>query len=100
MRVAPDSELARVLAAGEEVPVNSRHHQAVRAENLAPGLRPTAWSPDGLVEAFEGQGPGWQLGVQWHPERVDEVDPACRRLAETLIERAARATDRAAGRSV
>jgi putative glutamine amidotransferase len=94
VRVAPDSELARVLGAGEEVPVNSRHHQAVRPENLAPGLRATAWSPDGLIEAFEGQGPGWQLAVQWHPERVDEVDPACRRLAEALVEQAARSRAR------
>jgi putative glutamine amidotransferase len=99
VRVAPGSELAGILGA-PEVPVNSRHHQAVGESDLAPGLVPTAWSPDGIVEAFERPGPGWLLAVQWHPERVAEVDPACRRLAEALVDRAARAPRQTADRSV
>jgi putative glutamine amidotransferase len=99
VRVAPGSELACILGA-TEVPVNSRHHQAVGEAELAPGLTPTAWSPDGVVEAFERPGEGWLLAVQWHPERVDEVDPACRRLADALVEQAARAPRQAADRSI
>lgn len=52
-----------------EVRINSSHHQSV----LQPGkgLRITARSPDGVVEAVEYDGgPGWILGVQWHPERM------------------------------
>lgn len=49
--------------------VNSRHHQAVK--DLAPGLTAAAWSPDGLVEAFELESRDWWLrGVQWHPENL------------------------------
>ena len=29
-----------------------------------------AWAPDGIVEALEGPGPRFLLGVQWHPERL------------------------------
>ncbi|MBI3581423.1 MAG: gamma-glutamyl-gamma-aminobutyrate hydrolase family protein [Nitrospinae bacterium] len=45
--------------------VNSTHHQCVK--ELGTGLRASAASKDGLVEAVEGRG-GFMLGVQWHPE--------------------------------
>jgi putative glutamine amidotransferase len=45
--------------------VNSTHHQGVK--KLGNGLKVSATSPDGIVEAFEGP---WNflLAVQWHPE--------------------------------
>jgi putative glutamine amidotransferase len=49
-----------------QVVVNSRHHQAVR--RVAPGFVVSATAPDGLVEAVERSGPGFCIGVQWHPE--------------------------------
>ena len=87
VRVAPDSRLAHLL--GGEVPVNSRHHQGLTDAELAPGLRATAWSPDGLVEAFEEPGNRFVLAVQWHPERVAECDPKCLNLAKAFVEAAA-----------
>jgi putative glutamine amidotransferase len=45
--------------------VNSTHHQCVK--ELGRGLRASAASSDGLVEAVEGKS-GFMLGVQWHPE--------------------------------
>ncbi len=46
--------------------VNSVHGQG--AARLAPGLAMEATAPDGLVEAICGEGAGFLLGVQWHPE--------------------------------
>ena len=54
--------------------VNSRHHQAVTAERLAPRLEVVARSPDGLVEGVESLAHRWVVGVQWHPER-EEMHP-------------------------
>lgn len=52
---------------GEEFRVNSTHHQAVR--RLAEGLKATAWSKEGILEAYEGVDlPIW--GTQFHPERL------------------------------
>jgi putative glutamine amidotransferase len=68
---------------------NSRHHQAVTRDGIAPGLIPTAYSPDGLVEAMEHPGSRWVLGVQWHPER-DEVKAAFRALFDDFVAQAAR----------
>lgn len=49
--------------------VNSRHHQAVK--QLAEGLVPVAYSPDGLVEAAVLDREDWWVrGVQWHPENL------------------------------
>jgi putative glutamine amidotransferase len=51
--------------------VNSRHHQAVTPERLAPRLEVVARSPDGLVEGVESLAHRWVVGVQWHPERLE-----------------------------
>jgi putative glutamine amidotransferase len=55
-------------AAGEIVHrVASHHHQAIDAPGE--GLAVTARAlDDELPEAVESVGPGWVLGVQWHPE--------------------------------
>lgn len=49
--------------------VNSWHHQAVR--EAAPGLRVTARSLDGVIEAVEHERLP-VFAVQWHPERMIE----------------------------
>ncbi len=58
----------------DPLPVNSRHHQAIK--DLAPGLVPVAVAPDGLIEAFElPAGSDWWLhAVQWHPENLVTLD--------------------------
>ena len=85
VRIERGSRLAQLLSA-EEVPVNSMHHQGIR--RLAPGLRPTAFAPDGLIEGFEGQNARFLLGVQWHPEELAESSEPMRRLFTAFIEAA------------
>ncbi len=57
--------LGRVFDTGE-FEIESWHHQAV--DRLGEGLRPTAFAPDGVVEALELDGAPFVLAVQWHPE--------------------------------
>lgn len=59
------------------VMVNGNHTHCVA--KLAPSLRPTAYSDDGIVESIERSVAPLQLGVQWHPEvLVKHADPlAC-----------------------
>lgn len=52
------------------VGVNSFHHQAVA--RVAQGFKPTAASRDGTIEAMEREIVGFVLGVQWHPEDLDD----------------------------
>ena len=63
--------VAEVYGKGAVLRVNSRHHQGVAQDGLAKGLRVTATSPDGWVEAVEGESQRWLVGVQWHPERPE-----------------------------
>lgn len=58
-------------AGGAGALVNSRHHQAVTPEWVAPRLEVVASSPDGLVEGVESLAHRWVVGVQWHPERLE-----------------------------
>lgn len=66
-----------------EVEVNSFHHQAVR--QLAPGLAPTAYSPDGIMEACELPDHPFGLAVQWHPEWLTAYAPT-RSLFQAFVE--------------
>jgi putative glutamine amidotransferase len=79
---------------GGEIRVNSDHHQAVRS--VGEGLRVSARSPDGVIEAIESTDPNWFcVGVQWHPESetASALDmqlfecfvQACLRQAEPLL---------------
>ena len=65
----------RELYASDEITVNSRHHQGVLLEMVAPGLKAVATSPDGIVEATESTAHSWVTGVQWHPERTEAEHP-------------------------
>ncbi len=46
--------------------VTSTHHQALG--RLGRGLIPSAFAPDGIVEAVELEGSNFVIGVEWHPE--------------------------------
>jgi putative glutamine amidotransferase len=85
VRIEPGSRLADIVG-GEELDVNSFHHQAV--DRLGRGLRAVAWAPDGVIEGIEDDGPSLYLGVQWHVETL--VDrPRHAALFDALIEAAA-----------
>jgi putative glutamine amidotransferase len=61
------------LAGAEQQSVNSHHHQAI--EVIGKDLVATAWSTDGLVEAFEDPRlEPFVMAVQWHPELGWEND--------------------------
>jgi len=85
--VTPGSRLHEAFAA-PAIAVNSMHHQAVK--QLAPALRASAHSSDGLVEAVESGDEHFLVGVQWHPEVFEHSDAGTRRLFRAFVEAAAR----------
>ena len=85
VEVAGGTRLASLLGAGP-VRVNSMHHQGVK--ELGQGLVSTAVSPDGLVEALEGERDSYLVAVQWHPEALTDNDERTRRLFADFIQAA------------
>jgi len=63
----PGTQLQAIFGA-EEIQANSRHRQAVH--RLGKGLIPTAYAPDGILEALEDYTLPFWIGVQWHPENL------------------------------
>jgi putative glutamine amidotransferase len=92
-RLTPDSLLAKITGK-QQLGVNSTHHQSVG--RVAPGLRVTASSEDGIVEGLELELESarkfpFLVSVQFHPERLEDRYPehhaifrafaaACRRM--------------------
>jgi len=74
-QVEAGTRLADILGAAQ-VQVNSLHHQGIK--DLAPGLIPAAYAPDGLIEGIELPGHRFALAVQWHPEWLTEHEEMMR----------------------
>ena len=55
------------------IPANSTHHQAVADPGA--GLVACGWTDDGVIEVIASPGPGFALGVQWHPELLGDHRP-------------------------
>jgi putative glutamine amidotransferase len=76
----------------DRLAVNSFHHQAVKG--LAPGLRVSALSLDGIIEAFEGsRGGPFLLCVQFHPESLTAGGGPFLDLFQLFVEAAGRYRD-------
>lgn len=78
VRVVPGGLLETLLGQSEFM-VNSVHGQGIK--RLAAALRAEALAPDGVIEAFTAPGaPGFNLGVQWHPEWQARDNPVSMKL--------------------
>jgi putative glutamine amidotransferase len=85
--VEPTSRLAGILGPGS-VLVNTFHHQAVL--DIPAGFVITARAPDGVIEAIEGEGPDFVMGIQCHPEGIWQTTaPRFARLFRAFVEAAA-----------
>ncbi len=87
VRLTRGSLLSKI-ARNQTMGVNSTHHQAVN--KVAPALRVTARSADGVVEGMEqksvSDGLPFLLSVQFHPERLMDRHPEHRAIFEAFIQ--------------
>lgn len=91
VKVAAGSKLNEIIKT-EDLAVNSHHHQAI--ETLGADLVATAWSSDGVIEAFEDPRPdSFVIGVQWHPEMGWQNDLFSQRLFNSFVAHARETVD-------
>ncbi len=81
----PGSLLERIYG-GDQIGVNSYHHQGIKA--VAPLLEVAGNAPDGLIEAVTLPGRRFVLGVQWHPELMFQRHPEHLAPFRALVEAA------------
>jgi putative glutamine amidotransferase len=67
LTIKPNSKLADILGT-INIQTNTHHHQAIKT--VAESLEAVAWSSDGVIEAVEGDGPDFVIGIQSHPESL------------------------------
>jgi putative glutamine amidotransferase len=70
VRLDPESRLAQLIDE-TSIEVNSLHHQAVKV--VAPPLKATGTSDDGVIESLESEERRFLIAVQWHPEEIDDL---------------------------
>jgi putative glutamine amidotransferase len=89
----PDSLLHQAVRGSCRV--NSLHHQAIK--HLGRGLKVSAHSEDGLVEAVEASDDyPFLLAVQWHPEELTERDEQLR-IFKVFVSKCRERSERAIG---
>ena len=72
--IPPGARMTAILGFGGLMKVNSLHHQGINWAHKAPDVLVSAYSlKDGIIEAIESTHHRWVVGVQWHPERRDEL---------------------------
>lgn len=79
-----ETKLAQLLGQNR-VWTNSLHHQALN--QVGEGLMVNARAGDGVIEGIELPGHRFVMGVQWHPEHLQD-DLGMRALFEGLVEAA------------
>ena len=76
-----DSKLKNLINK-EELYVNSHHMETVTGSNY---FRVVGISDDGLIEAIESDNNTFQLGIQWHPEKMIEYDLDSRIILSNFV---------------
>jgi putative glutamine amidotransferase len=86
VNIIANTELAKCFGEKKSILVNSFHHQCV--DKLGKTLKISAKSPGGIIEGIENdssQRKSFVLGVQWHPERLYNQDPANIKILEKFL---------------
>lgn len=79
--VVEGSQLSGILSF-DKLWVNSLHHQAI--DRCGEGVSIAAKEETGIIQAIEGTGQSYLIGVQWHPEYMPQI-PAQRKIFKTLV---------------
>ena len=79
-----EGSLLKGIIGEKRVWINSGHHQAVK--DVPQGFTVSARASDQVVEAMERKGPGFCLGVQWHPEGLYKENQYARRLFKAFVD--------------
>jgi len=68
-----DSRWLEEMFHSEKLVVNSNHHQGIDPNFVGKDFKVVARAFDDVIEAMELEGEQMVLGIQWHPERITDI---------------------------
>lgn len=80
--VTPGSPL-QTLTGKDTIGVNSHHHQSVK--DVAPGFAVMGRCEDGIIEAIWNPSEKFVWGVQWHPEKIWDIEESSVQIFRAFI---------------
>lgn len=84
LRLKPECKLAKIVG-DEKLGANAYHHQAIK--DLGKDLVASAWAEDDVIEAIELPDHKFVIGVQSHPESLEEsIEQRWRKLFEAFVQ--------------
>ena len=72
------------LTGRDTIGVNSHHHQSVK--DVAPGFAVMGRCEDGIIEAIYDPRKKFSWGVQWHPEKIWDIEESSARIFQAFID--------------
>lgn len=81
--LSPGSPL-RILTGRDTIGVNSHHHQAIK--DVAPGFQVMGRCEDGIIEAIWNPDEKFVWGIQWHPERIWDIEESSAQIFRAFID--------------
>lgn len=81
--ILPENTPLREVCSEETIKINSHHHQAIK--QLAPGFQAMGICDDGIIEAIYDPEKPFIWGVQWHPERIWDIEASSAKVFEAFL---------------
>ena len=81
VKIDKDSKLYKIIGS-EYIKVNSSHTQCASSNHV---YKSVAYSEDGILEGIEHPTATFNIGVQWHPEKMIDYDENARKLLGAFI---------------
>ena len=81
IKIKKDTLLYKIIGK-EEIMVNSYHKRHVTENHI---YQTVAYSEDGIIEAIEYPSDTFNIGVQWHPERMNDFDEPSKKLLNYFV---------------
>ena len=81
--IEPGSPLY-TLTGQDTIDVNSHHHQAIK--DVAPGFAVMGRCEDGIIEAIWNPNEKFLWGVQWHPEKIWDIETSSAQIFQAFID--------------
>jgi len=72
-----------LIISSSNIKVNSRHRYAITKVN---NFIISSTSEDGVIESIESKDKTFVIGVQWHPEKLIDIDEPSNKLFDRFIE--------------